>query len=54
MEKIKDYIKPAAAAFVSGALASQQNRIITGLFFALFCTVGIFIIEKMIEGFKKG
>jgi len=54
MEKIKDYIKPAAAAFVSGALASQQNRIITGLFFALFCTVGIFIIDKMIEGFKKG
>lgn len=54
MENIKDYIKPAATAFVSGTLASQQNQIITGLFFALFCTVGIFIIDKMIEGFKKG
>jgi len=54
MKNIKDYIKTAAASFVSAALASQEDRIITGLFFALFCTVGIFIIEKMIEGFKKG
>lgn len=53
MEKIKDYIKPAATAFVSAALAAHQNRIITGLFFALFCTVGIYIIDKMIEGLKK-
>ena len=54
MEKIKEYIKPGAAAFFSAAIVAQHNRITTGLFFALFCTVGIFIIDKMIEGFKKG
>jgi hypothetical protein len=57
METIKSlwssFGQGVSVAFVVATLLAESNNIATGLFFALFTGVALFIGTKIYEGFKK-
>lgn len=42
-----------SVAFVVATLMAESNNVLTGLFFALFTGVALFIGSKMYDGLKK-
>lgn len=57
MEKVKEFWsgfgQGVSVAFVVATLLAEQNHILTGLFFALFSGVSLFVGGKVYESFKK-
>lgn len=55
MDKVKSFLaengQGISVAFVVASLVAEQNRLITGLFFAVATGVALFIGRKLIEGF---